>query len=169
MFNRFALLVAALVLTGPALSVETGDVAPAFTGVDERGNEVGFPALIDGKPTVIVFWATWCGYCKAFMPYLENIQKDYGDEKVNVVLINHMERGAGDPAAYIDALNFPVTSVLEGDDIGDAYKVKFIPGLMIAGADGRIAWKRESTSLPAGRKVAEFWDMKVREQLDKML
>ena len=151
------------------MAVETGDVAPAFTGADEFGNEVVFPAVIDGKPTIMVFWATWCPYCIAFMPYLEQIQKDYGEEKINVVMINHKERGAGDPAAYIKALDFDVIAVLDGDAIGDAYSVDFIPGLMIAGADGRIAWKRKSTDLPAGQKVSEFWDMKVREQLDKML
>lgn len=103
------------------------------------------------------------------MPFLAQIQKDYGEEAVNVVMINHKERGAGDPAAYIKALDYSVIAVLEGDPIGDAYTVDFIPGLMIAGADGRIAWKRKSTDLPAGKEIGEFWDMKVREQLDKML
>ena len=169
MFKVFALSAAVFCISGSALAVEVGDVAPAFVGSDEVGKEIRFPDVIDGKPTVMVFWATWCPYCKAFMPFLEQIQKDYGKDKINVVLINHKERGAGDPAAYIMSLDFPVIAVLEGDSIGDAYTVDFIPGLMIAGADGRIAWKRKSTELPAGRKVGEFWDMKVREQLDKML
>ena len=169
MYQRIALLAALFCVSGPVWAVEIGDVAPAFTGMDERGDEVSFPAVIDGKPTIMVFWATWCPYCKAFMPFLEQIQKDYGEDKINVVMINHKERGAGDPAAYIKSLDFNVTAVLEGDSIGDAYGVDFIPGLMIAGVDGNIAWKRKSTDLPAGRQVGEFWDMKVREQLDRML
>lgn len=168
MLRRIALLIAAIGLSGPVMAVETGEVAPSFTGLDEFGNEVNFPAVIDGKPTILFFWATWCPYCKAFMPYLEQIQKDYGDD-INVVMINHKERGEGDAVAYIKALNFKVTAVLDGDSIGDAYTVDFIPGLMIADADGRMAWKRESTDLPAGKKVGEFWNMVVREQLDKML
>jgi thiol-disulfide isomerase/thioredoxin len=169
MIRRIALLVAVYCISGTVIAVEVGDVAPEFVGPDEYGNEVSFPDVIDGKPTILVFWATWCPYCKAFMPFLEQIQKDYGDDSINVVMINHKERGEGDAVAYIKSLNFSVIAVLEGDPIGDAYKVDFIPGLMIANADGRIAWKRESTELPAGRQVGEFWDMKVREQLDKML
>ena len=169
MFMRNTLLASILCISSAAMAVETGDVAPAFTGLDEHGNEVSFPAVIDGKPTIMVFWATWCPYCKAFMPYLRQIQKDYGSEKINVVMINHKERGAGDPAAYIMGLDFDVIAVLDGDAIGDDYSVDFIPGLMIASGDGHIAWKRNSTDLPAGQKVGEFWDMKVREQLDKML
>jgi len=169
MLQRFALIIALFSFSNLTLAVEVGEVAPAFVGVDEVGHDVSFPQLIDGKPTIMVFWATWCPYCKAFMPFLEQIQKDYGTEKINVVLINHKERGAGDPAAYTKTLNFEQISVMEGDSIGDAYSVDFIPGLMIVGADGRMAWKRKSTDLPAGRAVGEFWDAKVREQLDKML
>jgi thiol-disulfide isomerase/thioredoxin len=169
MLQRIALLTAVLCLSGTAMAVETGGIAPPFTGVDELGNEVVFPAVINGKPTIMLFWATWCPYCKAFMPYLEQIQKDYGEEKINVVLINHKERGAGDPVAYTKNLTFAVTSVMEGDAIGDEWEIDFIPGLMIAGVDGRIAWQRESTDLPAGKKVGEFWDMLVRQQLDEML
>lgn len=169
MIKRIALLIAVYCISVPVIAIEVGDIAPEFVGPDEYGNEVRFPDVIDGKPTIMLFWATWCPYCKAFMPFLEQIQEDYGEGKINVVMINHKERGEGDPAAYIKALEFSVIAVLEGDPIGDAYKVDFIPGLMIADASGRIAWKRQSTELPPGRQVGEFWDMKVREQLDKML
>jgi thiol-disulfide isomerase/thioredoxin len=168
MFKPIALLVALIGLSGPLMAVEVGEVAPAFTGLDESGHEVNFPAVIDGKPTILLFWATWCPYCKAFMPYLKQIKKDYGD-KINIVMINHKERGVGDPVAYIKSLDFPVVAVLNGDSIGDAYTVDFIPGLMIAGPDGRMAWKRKPTDLPAGQQVGEFWNSVVREQLDKML
>lgn len=169
MLQRIALFIALFSFSNLTFAVEIGAVAPPFEGVDEVGANVSFPALIDGKPSIMVFWATWCPYCKAFMPFLEQIQKDYGTDKINVVLINHKERGTGDPAAYTKTLNFEQISVMEGDSIGYAYSVNFIPGLMIADADGRIAWKRKPTDLPAGRQVGEFWNMKVREQLDKML
>ena len=150
------------------MAIEVGEVAPPFAGMDENGNEVRFPELIDGKPTVLFFWATWCPYCKAFEPFLEDIKGDYGD-RINVVMINHKERGEGDPVAHLKSLGFDAFAVLEGDAIGDTYSVDFIPGLMIAGADGRMAWKRDPTDLPAGQQVGEFWDSVVREQLDKML
>jgi len=169
MLQRIAFFIALFSFSSLTFAVEVGDIAPPFEGVDEMGENVSFPAVIDGKPTIMVFWATWCPYCNAFMPFLEQIQKDYGTDKINVVLINHKERGEGDPVAYTNMLDFEQISVMEGDSIGDAYSVDFIPGLMIAGADGRMAWKRKSTDLPAGRQIGEFWDMKVREQLDKML
>ena len=103
------------------------------------------------------------------MPNLERIQKDYGTEKIGVLLINDKERGHGDPAAYAAELDFEFTGVAEGDDIANSYGVRFIPGLMIVNGDGTLAWKRESTDLPAGKKVADFWEGQVREQLDLLL
>ncbi len=152
-----------------AQAIELGEPAPAFAGTDFSGNQVIFPSVIGGKPTVVIFWATWCPYCKAYMPYLGQIQKDYGDDKINILAINAKERGAGDPAAYVANLDFTVIGVAEGDGIAEKYSVKYIPGLMIVDGDGNIAWKRASTDLPPGKTVAELWDEQVREQLDLLL
>jgi thiol-disulfide isomerase/thioredoxin len=152
-----------------AQAVDTGEPAPHFTGTDFSGNEVSFPSVIDGKPTVVVFFATWCPYCRAFMPYLGQIQEDYGEDNMNILAINAKERGEGDPKAYVEMLGYPVIGVADGDTIAEDYSVRFIPGLMIVDGDGNIAWKRASTDLPAGKTVAELWDEQVREQLDLLL
>lgn len=169
MFKHITFLFILASISVPALAIEAGDVAPSWDGVDFSGAAVSFPEMIDGKPTVMIFWATWCGYCKAFMPYLEGIQRDYGAEKINVIAINAKEKGEGDPVAYVKSLGFPVTVIKDGDAIAQDYGVRFIPGLMVANADGDIAWIRGWTDLPAGQTVAELWDSQVRAQLDKML
>ena len=169
MFQRLVLALAILLAVGSISAIESGDIAPAWTGSDYSGNLVEFPAGTNGKPTVMVYWATWCPYCKAFMPYLSQIQKDYGADKINVLLINHKERGIGDPTAYVEALDCKAIAIRDGDSIGDTYLVNFIPGLMIIDSEGVVAWKRASTDLPAGIAVGKLWDQQVREQLDQML
>jgi thiol-disulfide isomerase/thioredoxin len=160
---------AALVLV-PGLAVEQGDRAPAFSGVDFSGRAVEFPALLEGKPTVVVFWATWCPYCRVFMPYLEQIQNDYGSDRINVLTINAKEDGSGgDPADYIASFSMDAVSVADGDAIAAAWDVEFIPGLMIVAPDGTVAWRRAWTELPAGDRVASFWSRQVRRELDGML
>jgi thiol-disulfide isomerase/thioredoxin len=167
--HRSILLAILMFSATMAQAVELGEPAPAFTGTDFSDNQVVFPSVIGGRPTVVIFWATWCPYCRAFMPYVGQIQSDYGEDKINILAINAKERGVGDPKAYVEMLGFPVIGVADGDTIAEDYSVRFIPGLMIVDGDGKIAWKRASTDLPAGKTVAELWDEQVREQLDLLL
>jgi thiol-disulfide isomerase/thioredoxin len=145
-----------------------GDIAPAWTGTTFAGASVSFPELLAGKPAIVVFWATWCSYCKAFMPYLESIQSDFGDA-VSILAINAREDGRDDPAAYVAGLDFPLTAVRDGDAIAADYDVEFIPGLMIVGADGIVAYRRAWTDLPAGDQVASLWALQVRSNLNRLL
>ncbi len=166
------LLVLALVfLAWPAAAwaVEAGDPAPAWTGSDVEGGSVSFPAVAGGKPVVVAFWATWCPHCKAFMPYLEVIQRDYVADGVQIVAINAKERGIGDPEAYLESIGFPVLGILEGDDIAEAYDVQFILGLMVVDGAGIVSYRRASTDLPPGQTLSEFWAAEVREALDLAL
>jgi len=163
-------LIAALALAlfaDPSLAVEQGDIAPPFKAVDFDGKPVDFP-LAGGKPAIVVFWATWCGYCKAFMPYLKGIATDYAAHGVKVVAINAKEDGRGDPRAYVRGLGFSPIAVANGDSIAAAYGVQYIPGLMIVDGKGTVAYRRPWTDLPAGRTVAELWDDQVRAALDAL-
>jgi len=157
-----------LAFAGPLAAVEQGDVAPPWRARDFAGQPVEFPAVTDGKPAVMVFWATWCSYCKAFMPYLKNIQNDYAAHGVKIVAINAKEDGNGDPRAYFRRLGFAPIAVADGDDIAAAYGIQYIPGLLIVDGDGVVAYRRPWTDLPAGRTVAELWDGQVRTALDSL-
>jgi len=165
-------LVALFMLTwmsAAGLAVEAGDRAPAWTAKDFAGRVVEFPAVNAGQPTVMVFWATWCGYCRAFMPYLKDISADYAEQGVRIVAINAKEDGSGNPRSYVRGLGFEPIAIADGDDIAAAYDIEFIPGLLIVDGNGTVAYRRPWTDLPAGRTVAELWSEQVRQALDKLL
>lgn len=167
--RRIFLSLAVFLVAASAWAAEPGTTSPGWKGTDFSGAEVDFPAVLEGKPTVMVFWATWCPYCRAFMPYLAQIQNDYGEDRINVLMIDVFEDGELDPAAYVDSLEFPIIAVADGDPIAELYSVRGTPGLMVLDGQGNVVWKRASTELPPGEKVAEFWSRQVREQLEKLL
>ncbi|MEO0436555.1 MAG: TlpA disulfide reductase family protein [Pseudomonadota bacterium] len=152
------------------LPPKVGDTAPSWTGAHILdGSTISFPEVLNESPAVLVFWATWCPYCKAFMPYTQDIQQDYTAEGVQILTFNAKERGRGDPRAYIESLGFPMVPVADADEIASLYGVEYIPGLMVVDGTGQIVYQRGWTDLPAGQKVAEQWDLEVRRALDNSL
>jgi len=163
------IIVSIAFFTVSAFAVEPGDKAPVWTANDFDGHPLQFPALANGKPAVLVFWATWCGYCKAFMPHLKDIQADYAAQGVTVVAINAKEDGSGNPAAYVKGLGFEPVAVANGDAIAGAYAIDYIPGLLIVDGKGMVSYRRPWTDLPAGQTVAELWEGQVRDALNRLL
>ena len=62
-----------------------GKEAVDFTGVDLEGNEISLSDF-KGKITVVDFWATWCGPCKAEFPAYKELEEKYGEE-INFVSV----------------------------------------------------------------------------------
>ena len=169
MKEKIILVIAIAILWSmPAGAAGQGDVAPSWQATNFQGESVSYPELASGKPTVIIFWASWCSYCKAFMPYLKGIQQEYGVEGVEIVAVNFREDEAedGDPDAYIKDTGITLTAIRDGEDIAAAYGIRNVPGLMVVDSDGIISYRRGRTNLPAGQTIAELWDENVRTALD---
>ncbi len=93
--------------TGKRLIV--GDPAPALS-IEKwlKGEPVtGFEK---GKVYVVEFWATWCGPCKASMPHLSELQKEY---KGRVTII-----GVGSPGWRDNLSDAEAMVKAKGDEMG---------------------------------------------------
>lgn len=86
-----------------------GEKAPNFTLQDLEGTTRSLSNL-KGKFVVIHFATTWCPFCNAEAPYLEQIYQDYQDQGVEVFIIDVKE----DPKLVQEKLqdrfhfNFPI-------------------------------------------------------------
>lgn len=91
----------------------------------------------EGKPTVLVFWASWCGPCRKEAPQIASVAAQYGTA-VNVVGVNAGESVAvAQRAAQGMGIQWPVFMDLKGQ-IQTLYKVNGIPLVLILDAEGVV-------------------------------
>lgn len=155
---------------------------PGFEIATSGGEVFHYPQSLEG-PTIILFWATWCPYCKALMPHLQSIVDEY-DGRVQVVALNF--RDDDDPAAYLAKRGYDFSLIPHADEVAKSWGVKGTPGLFLADQSGRVVFSRSAISEAAYRTIpaenydelknsqkaarqAPFWAAKLRLAIDQLL
>src|SRR4030067_943063 len=99
----------ARVFASPA-SPRQGFAAPDFTLDLLGGGEVTLSDL-RGKPVVVNLWASWCLPCRAEMPAIERVYRDYQDLGLVVLGVNTTNQDSeADAAAFVrqNGLTLPI-------------------------------------------------------------
>ena len=68
-------------------SLKKGNPSPTFNYLDSSGKSVSLASLL-GKLVYVDVWATWCGPCKAQIPYLKELEEKYRTKEVAFVSIS---------------------------------------------------------------------------------
>lgn len=178
---RFTLLLTAfgLFLCGDTAADEAR-MAPDWTLQSDSGESITLSEVAAEQPVVLLFWATWCPYCKALMPHLQSVRLEYGDE-IRILAI-HFRDDKGDPVAFIENAGYDFTLLPDGDEVAKLYGVWGTPGLLIVDRHGSIRFDRytlpkldlsSAGASPAHSKkaayLAPYWAAELRKSLDLVL
>jgi len=139
---------AGLLLAMVSAAAPAQQVAPAWDGKGADGQTIHFDPAHRQRPALLLFWATWCPYCKALMPYLQKVYDAAGKDKLDVYAIDFKDED-GDPVAELKERGNTFTLVRNGDAIAAQYGVKGTPGLFLVDRGGTIIYKRSGGDAPA--------------------
>lgn len=182
------LMLIALLVSSPATQAAgmEGQPAPALSLPGPDGNPHTLVELAAGKPTVVLFWASWCPYCKALMPHLQSMLDQYGSNRIEVVAIDLWEDGADDWKPVIDDAGYDFRVLLKGDAVAPAWQVRGTPGLFLLDAKGRVVFDRNARQFAPSRRnvtgitaaqgngakaarIAPLWAAELRKEIDALL
>ena len=114
-----------------------------YTIKDMNGVDVKLSSF-KGKVILLNFWATWCGPCKAEIPHLVELQKQYADDLVvlGMSVDDPVEKLSPFAAKY--KINYPVLVGLGREDVQDAFGPLYgIPVTVFISRDGKICRRHD--------------------------
>ncbi|MCL4540560.1 MAG: TlpA family protein disulfide reductase [Bacteroidetes bacterium] len=129
---------------------------------NDNGKKVSLSDL-RGKTVLINFWATWCGPCKAELPDIEAISKEYASKGLVVIGVSEDEGNnlVSTVSKFATQQGLTYQIVIDDNSIADAYgNINAIPTSFLVGKDGKIVkqW--------VGEKDRAFFESVVKKYLD---
>ena len=124
---------------------EEAQPGPDFLVYDAQGEPVQFSDL-RGKPVIINFWATWCGYCVEEMPDFQKVYEEYGDQ-IHFMMINvtdGYQETQEKAAAFIEKKGFTFPVYYDLDlSAANTYRVNAMPVTYLFDENGVfVAWQQ---------------------------
>jgi len=145
-----------------AQALDVTAVGKTFTDVKGKTPEGKDAALADyvgkGKYVLVDFWASWCPPCRAEMPKLVELYKQYKDKDFEIVGIS-LDKTNEDWVKGIKNLDitWPQISDLKfwDSELAAVYGISSIPHLMLLDKDGKIL-ARGLDAEEATKKIEEL-------------
>lgn len=140
--------------------IHAGDMAPDFTVEMLDGSSVTLSAL-QGKPTLLIFWATWCPPCRAELSHLQEGVIDLYGDKITVLPISRGEKRET-VEEFLTKMGYTFAVGLDGDQsIYRKYATNYIPRCWVIDSKGEVVY--------AGVGYDEAIAAEVQEALNRAL
>jgi peroxiredoxin len=116
---------------------QPGMPAAGFALEDLGGEEVSL-ADYAGRPVLVFFWATWCGYCRREIPDVVDLYAEMADDGLAVLAVDIMEpRDLVAEFAAEAGMEFPVLLDAEAR-VADRYYVRGVPTNVFIDREGTV-------------------------------
>ena len=145
---RTVVAIVLLALAIPAWSIKPPkDSAPTFRAKSMDGETFSNDSL-KGKVVLLQFWATWCKYCRAEQPGVDQIAQEFGDRGLVVLAVNVGE-SKKKVKKYLDNSPRSCKIILNEDtNLPAIFAAKSYPYYVLLDRDGNIAGTQKGAAGP---------------------
>ncbi len=114
---------------------------PMGSSYAQDQSSVVMPAALNvatAEVLLVDFWASWCVPCRASFPWMNEMQRRYGDAGLRIVGINvDKERGLADQFLQATPASFEIMYDPQGV-LARHFQVPGMPSAYLLGANGRV-------------------------------
>jgi len=148
-------------------NLKKGSPSPSFNYPDSSGKNISLESL-KGKLVYVDVWATWCGPCKAQIPFLKQLEEKYREEDIAFVSLSIDQ--LKNISKWKDMI---VDKELEGIQIiaDKAWQSKFVTDYVIEGIPRFVLIDKDGNLMdPMAPRPAIYVDgeMQLNEEIQKI-
>ena len=148
-------------------TLKKGSPSPSFNYPDSSGKNISLESL-KGKLVYVDVWATWCGPCKAQIPFLKHLEEKYREEDIAFVSLSIDQ--LKNISKWKDMI---VDKELEGIQIiaDKAWRSKFVTDYVIEGIPRFILIDKDGNLMdPMAPRPAIYveGEMQLNEEIQKI-
>ena len=118
------------------VGIEIGNRAPDFQLQTRDGQTVSLSSL-RGQPVLLNFWATWCGPCRAEMPYLEQAWQAHKQDGLVLLAVN-LRESSSEVSQFVQYYGYTFSVLLDSGGVADSYGIQYIPTTYFIDSSGII-------------------------------
>lgn len=150
------LIILLFILLSPLFTSLVGQKAPDFSITTIEGDKFNLSDNL-GKVIILDIMSTTCPACEEEMEHLRGISQSYSSDEVIIVTIDIEKKE--DLAEFKSYYEANWTFAKDTDDVGDKYKVMYIPTIVIIDKDGIIRYY----------ETGEQSEEKLAKEIDKLI
>ena len=163
----YKILTAILLFSCLMAELKIGDDAPTFFVRDLTEKSFFLSDTLKlGKPTVLSFFATWCGPCRLEMPQLDTLSHSYKNVNFYLVDVSGLTQGKSkmkeDPVKVkkmVDDLGVNLKVLMDKyGKVAEKYGVKSLPRLVVIDQKSKVHYIHDGYAPGDENKLKEVLD-----------